>query len=520
MIKSRGSDSGTAMQPEIRRMLGELHQWLTSAPSKDNNSSDASVFDKGVAIVFENVHLIIPQRDDDVERNYLVDTLLNWSNSPELFRKSHCLILMAESLEDVSDDLRARGGKIEQIQIPRPDDPRARFKFLLAALTKKADMRETRAAMPDHGLTLDGYTGPRVERIRQLSHDTSGLTMMGIEDLLQHASASDDHLLSRDTVMDLKRDRLRVESDGLLEVIDPRFDLDSFAGYNEVKERIREVIDFWRRAASDDSIRRTIPMGILFAGPPGTGKSIMAEAIAGESKISLAKLGDFRGSFVGQSERNLSRIFSLIEALNPVIVFLDEMDQSLGRRGQNSGDGGVDNRVFGKMLEFISNEDHRGRILWIGATNYAREIDAAMKRPGRFDLVLPFLLPDEESRAEILELQIKSEFREAKGITCNIDADGFVTLARLTPEFSGAELRAIVAETLRLAIRDREEGGDVTVTIDHFRHVLEDYAPPRGQQENYAKMTVQALDEISWRNMVPAQYHSHFRSDRQDENSE
>lgn len=497
-------DASVPLLTQVCRIFDEIRRWLTGT----GQTQDSRDFPRGVAIVFENIHLVVPPSRTDVERNFLVDNLLHWSISPELFRSSHCLILLAETLEDVGNELRARGGKIEQISAPRPDTAAARLKFLLPLLDPGSRMTETRVArLPMGQGWLSGYgEGSYLDRLRRLSHDTAGLSFLGIEDLLQQASAEPEGRLRREEVMRLKRERLRQESEGLLEVLDPKRKLESIGGYPALKERLLEVVTSLQNA-QDDLVRSTVPMGILFLGPPGTGKSIVAEALAGESGISMAKLGDFRGMYVGESERNLSRILALIEALHPVIVFVDEIDQAFGNRNSSTGDGGVDNRIFGRLLEFLSDTSHRGKILWIGASNFPDKLDPAMKRAGRFDLALPFLLPEEQSRAEILRVILEGTLRGIEGVNHRLAAESFADLAQRTEGFSGAELGAIVGEVLRRVAQRRAAGrSNEPITVELFREVLAVYRPPQGARESYRRMEELAVREVSFLDLLPERY--------------
>lgn len=503
-LEARGYRHDLPLLTEVCRLFDILTRWLTG---DGNEEPDSREFERGVAIVFENVHLILPPNAGDIERNYIIDNLLLWSNSPDLFRSSHCLILTAESLEDVSSELLARGGKIEQITIPRPEDARSRLKFILPLLDPRSGMKETRVSGLPAGLSsLEGYSGNYGERVGQLGHDTAGLNLMGIEDLFQEALAEPERRLSRKTVMRMKKERLRQESRGMLELMDPGVTLDDIGGYPSIKARLREVVRALLNSRNP-LIRKTIPMGILLLGPPGTGKSFIAEALAGESNINMAKLGNFRGMYVGQSERNLSRIFSLIESLHPVIVFIDEIDQALGKRGKQSGDGGVDSRIFGRFLEFMSDVKHRGNILWIGASNFPEKIDPAMKRAGRFDLVLPVLLPDKDSRRSIIEITLDRELAKT-GVERNLTGGDFERLAGRTDGFSGAEIRAIVGEVMRRFAARSIEGPDENIRIDAalFDEVLEIYQPPPAQREDYMRMERRAAEDVSFVDLLPDSY--------------
>lgn len=497
-----------SLQSETCRLFELLSDWLMNNDEQETQALKNN-FPRGVAIVFENVHLLIPPNNDDIERNYLIDSILKWSSSPELFQSSHCLLLLAESLDDVSNELRAGGGKIEQITLPRPETAKARLKFLLPLLTPEAKMRETRVVHLPHGLDLSGYQSDFYNNIKRLSHDTAGLSLLGIEDLVQSAAMGKERCLDRQTVMKLKRERLRQESDGLLEVIDPHVGLDSIGGYDSLKDRLTEIIRALEHA-DDKLICSTIPMGILFLGPPGTGKSVVAQALAAEAKnFSMAKLGDFRGMYVGQSERNLSRIFNLIESLYPVIIFIDEIDQTLGSRSSASGDGGVDSRIFARFLEFMSNPSHRGKILWVGASNYPDKIDTAMKRAGRFDLVLPFLLPETSDRQSIIKTLLEKKLGNIAGLEHDLSEQDFATLANQTTGFSGAELEAIVGEALRRVARNKAITGKMKVINVHlFTQILDVYQPPAGLQQDYQNMEQLAVAQVSFVDLLPLKYQS------------
>ena len=145
------------------------------------------------------------------------------------------------------------------------------------------------------------------------------------------------------------------------------------------------------------------PAGLLFTGPAGTGKTAMAEALAHDAGVNFVSLnlGRILGSYVGQSERNLERALRAIVALAPVIVMIDEIDQAVGRGG--AGDSGVSSRLFKRLLEFMSDAlANRGRVLVVAASNRPDLVDAALRRPGRLDKKIPFLVPDEEERTGIL----------------------------------------------------------------------------------------------------------------------
>lgn len=188
-------------------------------------------------------------------------------------------------------------------------------------------------------------------------------------------------------------------------------------------------------------------MGILFLGPPGTGKTLIAQAFANVCNTNFVKLGNFRSMWVGQSERNLSKALDLIRALSPVIVFMDEIDQSEGSQGE-AGDGGVGKRIFSKLLQFMSDTSLRGKVLWIAASNRPDLIDAALKRAGRFDMTIPFFLPDKQARKAIFKIHLQNSEIDISSIS----DENWSIVVQQTKGFTGAEIEVVANEVIRRVI--------------------------------------------------------------------
>jgi SpoVK/Ycf46/Vps4 family AAA+-type ATPase len=243
-------------------------------------------------------------------------------------------------------------------------------------------------------------------------------------------------------------------------------------------------------------------MGILFLGPPGTGKTVVAKALANETHWNYAEMGDIREKWVGQSERNLSKVLSLIESLEPVIVFIDEIDQAEGSRGE-AGDSGVSRRIFAKLLSFMSDTRLRGEVLWVGASNRPDLLDAALRRPGRFDDKLIFLPPDEAGRADILRVMFEHKLEISHQIT------SFAAAAQMTDGLTGAELEVIANRSRRFAARNQRD----SVTENDLLACINDFIPSR-DPEMYQFMTLLAIREANSWEMLPRQFHE-LAKDRQ-----
>src|SRR6185436_16942196 len=132
-----------------------------------------------------------------------------------------------------------------------------------------------------------------------------------------------------------------------------------------------------------------VPMGFLFVGPMGTGKTFVAEAFAKESNLTAVKFGSFRSKWVGATEANLERILDVLAGMGQVIVVIDEVDRALAGN-DGSGDGGTESRVIARLKEFMSDGQNRGRILFILMTNRPDMLDTDIKRTGRLDRKIPF----------------------------------------------------------------------------------------------------------------------------------
>jgi SpoVK/Ycf46/Vps4 family AAA+-type ATPase len=151
-----------------------------------------------------------------------------------------------------------------------------------------------------------------------------------------------------------------------------------------VKAWLRQDIALWQQ-----NDLAAIPKGYLLCGPVGTGKTFMVECLAGEARVPVVKLKNFRDKWVGSTEGNLERIFRLLQALGRCYVFVDEADQAIGRRDSGSGDSGVSGRIYSMLAEEMGSNSSRGKLIWILASSRPDLIEVDLKRPGRVDVKIP-----------------------------------------------------------------------------------------------------------------------------------
>jgi hypothetical protein len=176
------------------------------------------------------------------------------------------------------------------------------------------------------------------------------------------------------------------DAPGLIEFVESSRTLEDYHGQDSLKSWLRQDIALWRL-----NDVRALPMGYLLCGPIGTGKTFLVECLAGEAAVPVLKLKNFRDKWIGSSEANLEKIFRLIRALGRCIVFIDEADQTLGRRDSGPGDGGLSGRLYSMIAQEMSNAANRGKVIWVFASSRPDLIEADLKRPGRIDVKIPIL---------------------------------------------------------------------------------------------------------------------------------
>jgi len=230
----------------------------------------------------------------------------------------------------------------------------------------------------------------------------------------------------------------------------PKTTFADVAGYDGVKQEINEVVDFLKSPERYSAIGARIPKGILLVGPPGTGKTMLARAVAGEAGVPFFSVSgsDFMEMFVGVGASRVRDLFATARKQAPAIVFIDEIDSIGRKRGAGVG-GGHDEReqTLNQMLSEMDGFDPSEGVVMFAATNRPDVLDPALLRPGRFDRQVVVPLPDLDERLPILEVHTKGK-----------PLDGSVELsmvARGTPGFSGADLANLVNEAALHAVRRR-----------------------------------------------------------------
>jgi transitional endoplasmic reticulum ATPase len=194
------------------------------------------------------------------------------------------------------------------------------------------------------------------------------------------------------------------------------------------------------------------PKGVLLFGPPGTGKTVIARAVANETDAWFTHISgpEIIGKYYGESEERLRNIFEEAQSRSPSIIFIDEIDAIAPKREDMGGEKQVERRVVAQLLALMDGLESRGQIVVIGATNIPNSLDPALRRPGRFDREISIPIPDRKGRLEILQIHTRGMPLAAAGP----DAVDLKRVADLSHGFVGADLEALAKEAAMACVRD------------------------------------------------------------------
>lgn len=262
------------------------------------------------------------------------------------------------------------------------------------------------------------------------------------------------------------------------------------AGEDEAKESLAEIVDYLHNPKKYEEIGAKMPKGLLLVGPPGTGKTMLAKAVAGEAGVPFFSMSgsEFVEMFVGMGASKVRDLFKQAKEKAPCIVFIDEID-AIGGKRSNGGMGGHDEReqTLNQLLTEMDGFEGNSGVVILAATNRPETLDPALTRPGRFDRRVPVELPDLKGREEILKVH-------AKKIKVDPNVD-FTRIARMASGASGAELANIVNEAALRAVRNGRKAASQADLEESIETVIAGYQKKNAILTDREKMVV-AYHEI------------------------
>ena len=421
------------------------------------------------AVVLDYAETIAPSGDlsfmSELDKRALV-SLQRWSSDPALLASDNLVILVTEQLLELHRKVLA-SPQLAHVAVPLPNEEE-RERFIRAQDLGGIDLQ-----MSEH----------------DLARVTAGLTLLQIRGLFRVAREG-GQAISFKAVSRRKKSIIEQECHGLVEFVDPSHDFSHVGGMDGVKEELMRIATAIRKGHTN-----RVPMGVIFVGPMGTGKTFLAEAFAGESGLTCLKLKNFRDKWVGSTEANLEKILQVVDGLGYVLLILDEADRSIGNQGGET-DGGTGSRVIARLKEFMSDTSHRGRVVIVMMTNRPDKLDTDLKRPGRFDLKIPFFFPEhEDERLKVMQAQVRKN-----KLTLAPDVDLAAAAARI-PGYSAAEIEAVLLASAGIANGEDRE----VVSAADLDAAVTDVIPSRDTRM-LEFMELLAVFESSTKRMLPARH--------------
>ncbi len=401
-------------------------------------------------IFLDEIDAIAPRRKrtvGDVEKR-VVAQLLGLMDG--LSQRQHVIVLAATNLPNVLDPALRRPGRFDrEISIPIPDQHGRReiLEIHSRGMPLAPDVDLLRQAAITHG-----FVGADLEALCREAGMVALRRILPQVDFSQQSIPYE--LLSQLEVKmsDFDEALLEVEPSAVREVFVeiPNVTWENVGGLDEVKQQLRETVEWpLKYAELFESFQLVPPKGILLSGPPGCGKTLIAKALATETEVNFISIKgpELLSMYVGESERGLREVFHKARQAAPCIIFFDEIDALASTRSAGRDDSGVSGRVLSQLLTELDGIEELKGVLVLAATNRYDLLDAALLRPGRFDIHLQLPLPDQKAREKIFQVHLRDR-PVAEDVTAR-------WLAEQTQGFSGAEIEGVCQRAMMAAISER-----------------------------------------------------------------
>ena len=440
--------------------------------------------EKAPSIIFvDEIDSIAPKREEvtgEVERR-VVSQMLSLMDGLEA--RGKVIVISATNRPNAIDPALRRPGRFDrEIEIKVPDK-RGR-KDILAIHTRNMPLTDEVRLDKVAGMS-HGYVGADLEYLckeaamkclRRL------LPELNLEDEKIPAETLDKLVVNSD---DFNRALVEVTPSGMREVFieNPDVKWEEVGGLNEVKRELQEAVEWpMKYPQLYETLGHRMPRGILLHGPSGTGKTLLAKAVATQSEANFVSVRgpELLSKWVGESERGIREIFRRARQASPCVIFFDEIDSIAPVRGAG-GETAVAERVVSQLLTELDGMENMHGVVVLAATNRADMIDPALLRPGRFDKIIQIPLPDEQSRKSILEINAeKIPIVDDKDSADRVSLD---KIAEITDGMSGADVASIANTAVSLVIHEHldtnpdakkieSDAKQARVTMRHFEEAV------------------------------------------------
>ncbi|XP_073059359.1 cell division control protein 48 homolog B [Primulina eburnea] len=447
-----------------RSHVGESEKILREAFAEANSHLTSG---KPSVIFFDEIDALCPRRDSRREQDIRIASqlfILMDANKSSSASGSHVVVVASTNRVDAIDPALRRSGRFDvEVEVSMPNEDE-RFQ-ILKLYTKRLHL-DPNVDLQAIAASCNGYVGADLEA---LCREATMSALNKASEDSQHIITMDDWKHARSVVGPSITKGVTVEI--------PRVSWDDIGGLKDLKKKLQQAVE-WPLKHSSAFLRMGVSpiRGILLHGPPGCSKTTLAKAAACAAKASFFSLSgaELYSMYVGEGEALLRNMFRKARLAAPSIIFFDEADVVAAKRGgSSSGSTTVGERLLSTLLTEMDGLEQAKGILVLAATNRPHAIDAALLRPGRFDLVLYVPPPDLEARHEILSVH-----------TRNMKLDDDVDLREIAEEtelFTGAEVEGLCREAGIVALRE-----DISASVvcnRHFQTVMRSLKPALTQEE-------------------------------------
>ncbi len=424
--------------------------------------------DKAPTIIFmDEIDAIAPKREEatnEVERRMVSQLLTLLDGMPS---RGQVIVVAATNRQDSIDPALRRPGRFDrEIEIGIPD--RNARKDILLIHTRNMPLAKD-VSIDELAAITHGYTGAD---LNALAKEAAMASLRGIWPKITDKRHIPEEVLSglNVTRSDFMEALKSIRPSALREVFveRPNVHWNDVGGLERVKSEIKEAVELpLKEPEQFEKIGIRPVRGILLVGPPGTGKTMLARAVATERESNFISIKgpEVLSKYVGESEKMVRELFRKARMASPCIIFIDEIDAIAKSRGSGYSDSGVSERVVDTLLTEMDGLIDLKNVVVLAATNRPEDVDPALLRPGRFDKVIEIPMPDANARLAILEVHTKR-------MPLDKDVD-LVAIANDTEEYTGAEIENIVREAGMNAIRDKRQ----VVRKEDFAKAIQEIRP-------------------------------------------
>jgi len=444
----------------VSKFVGESEEKLREIFKEANEKAPSIIF-------FDEIDAIAPKREEatnEVERRMVSQLLALMDGMPA---RGHVIVLAATNRPDALDPALRRPGRFDrEIEIGVPD--RNARKEILLIHTRNVPLAKD-VSIDELADITHGYTGADLQ---MLVKEAALVALRNIwPKIVGKQRIPEEILLNLSVNKNNFTEALKsIRPSALREVFveRPNVHWDDIGDLEKVKEEIKEAVELPLKnpdAFTNIGIRPI--KGVLLVGAPGTGKTLLAKAVATEREANFISIKgpEVLSKYVGESEKTVRELFRKARMAAPCIIFIDEIDAIANARGENIGDSRVSERVVDTLLTEMDGLQDLKNVVVLAATNRPEDIDPALLRPGRFDKVIEIPMPDAKARLAIFEVHTKR-------MPLDKDVD-LIELANMTENYTGAEIENIVREAGMNAIRNNRE----IVTKNDFLKALKEIKP-------------------------------------------